>query len=323
MKTRKINNAPAGQYMFSEETVKSICKMFVPESSTINNLQEIIDSFKSAQHPVPATEEFPVVGTFEYDLKNQKETYTPNPNYPNPVPESDQGKLSIEQILNALSKVDYPAWGHGMMQMWFYNEKWRVGLRNYKTEPIGENPSSFSSVSPYAALASLYNFCVEKGHIAPNNTVPVESADTYFIYQNDKVNSILSAALKNLSTDQLEVLRDCLIQITPGTPTGPDAEVIFSNIVNSVLERPHANSKDVKNTVSFLLSKYASQFQIAFGNMKDAVRFADFIEAEIWTKGKNGNWYKIPGTPAGEKSQFTTNELYNGPYQDYLKTLTP
>ena len=169
MKTRKINNAPAGQYMFSEETVKSICKMFVPESSTINNLQEIIDSFKSAQHPVPATEEFPVVGTFEYDLKNQKETYTPNPNYPNPVPESDQGKLSIEQILNALSKVDYPAWGHGMMQMWFYNEKWRVGLRNYKTEPIGENPSSFSSVSPYAALASLYNFCVEMGHLTPNH----------------------------------------------------------------------------------------------------------------------------------------------------------
>ena len=86
-----------------------------------------------------------------------------------PVPEADQGKLSIEQILNALSKVDYPAWGHGMMQMWFYNDKWRVGLRNYKIEPIRDNPSVFSSVSPYAALASLYNFCVEMGHLTPNH----------------------------------------------------------------------------------------------------------------------------------------------------------
>ena len=42
---------PAGQYMFSEETVKNICKMFVPENSTINNLQEVIDSFKTAPHP--------------------------------------------------------------------------------------------------------------------------------------------------------------------------------------------------------------------------------------------------------------------------------
>jgi len=49
------HHVPDGQYMFSEETVKSICKMFVPENSTINNLQEVIDSFKASQfqHPVP------------------------------------------------------------------------------------------------------------------------------------------------------------------------------------------------------------------------------------------------------------------------------
>lgn len=42
-----------------------------------------------------------------------------------------------------------------------------------------------------------------------------EDKSTYIIYHNDKVNSILSAALQFLNTDQLIVLRDCLIERTP------------------------------------------------------------------------------------------------------------
>lgn len=42
-----------------------------------------------------------------------------------------------------------------------------------------------------------------------------EASMAIVIYDNDKVNSLLSAALKFLSPDQLIVLRDCLIKRTP------------------------------------------------------------------------------------------------------------
>ena len=42
----------------------------------------------------------------------------------------------------------------------------------------------------------------------------------YIIYNNDKVNSILGAALRNLDTHQLCTLRDCLIRRTPPTEGG-------------------------------------------------------------------------------------------------------
>ena len=37
----------------------------------------------------------------------------------------------------------------------------------------------------------------------------------YRIYHNDKVNSILAAAIRFLNTEQLVVLKDCLIERTP------------------------------------------------------------------------------------------------------------
>lgn len=50
-----------------------------------------------------------------------------------------------------------------------------------------------------------------------------DTGQTYIIYENDKVNSILGAAMKNLSTEQLVALRDCLIRRTP--PTGQTEEL--------------------------------------------------------------------------------------------------
>jgi len=42
----------------------------------------------------------------------------------------------------------------------------------------------------------------------------------YIVYHNDKVNSILGAALRCLSTEELCVLRDCLIRRTPPNEGG-------------------------------------------------------------------------------------------------------
>lgn len=43
---------------------------------------------------------------------------------------------------------------------------------------------------------------------------------------------------------------------------------------------------------------------------KEAIEFAEWIEKEIYTKGLNSKWYKIPGVTVGEKSQYTIYELY-------------
>ena len=84
----------------------------------------------------------------------------------------EEGKLSFEQILTRLQSVDYPAWGHDVVMLWYANDQWHAGLRNYKTYLIQENPSVFSSAYPYPALASLYNFCVEQGHLKTKKRVP-------------------------------------------------------------------------------------------------------------------------------------------------------
>lgn len=44
--------------------------------------------------------------------------------------------------------------------------------------------------------------------------------------------------------------------------------------------------------------------------INDAVEFTEWIEKNIYAKGLNGKWYKIPGVLKGEQFQFTTVELY-------------
>jgi len=54
---------------------------------------------------------------------------------------------------------------------------------------------------------------------APASNQPVSAMEDgftdYRIYHNDKVNSILAAAIRFLNTEQLVVLKDCLIERTP------------------------------------------------------------------------------------------------------------
>lgn len=62
-------------------------------------------------------------------------------------------------------------------------------------------------------IADIINQYVHQ-HPVPDASQPA-GTETYLIYNNDKVNSMLSVALKNLDNEQLEVLRDCLIERTP------------------------------------------------------------------------------------------------------------
>ncbi len=59
---------------------------------------------------------------------------------------------------------------------------------------------------------------------------------------------------------------------------------------------------------------------------EDAVRFADFLSFEGWTLSgiKDGVVYWFNSlTDYKKQREFTTNELYNGDYQVYLKHFTP
>ena len=67
---------------------------------------------------------------------------------------------------------------------------------------------------------------VEAYSSASNNGKPIVSGslppDTtgWLIYHNDKVNSVLGAAMRFLNEEQLICLRDCLIERTPKAMTG-------------------------------------------------------------------------------------------------------
>lgn len=64
----------------------------------------------------------------------------------------------------------------------------------------------------YAHLSNLHKPDVME-------SLPPETTG-YLIYHNDKVNSILGVAMRCLSTEQLCVLRDCLIERTPSNEGG-------------------------------------------------------------------------------------------------------
>jgi len=66
------------------EEIKLKVSVIISATNTSGNqkLDAIMDLFSQFTPPVEGVEA--IVGTFEYDFKNQKETYTPNPNYPLP-----------------------------------------------------------------------------------------------------------------------------------------------------------------------------------------------------------------------------------------------
>lgn len=60
-----------------------------------------------------------------------------------------------------------------------------------------------------------------------------ENDVVYKIFHNDKVNSILSAALRNLNPEQLVALKDCLVSRTPAAPEALVKEDVYRWVMAS------------------------------------------------------------------------------------------
>ena len=74
----------------------------------------------------------------------------------------------------------------------------------------------------------------------------------YIIYQNDKVNSILIAALRELNEEQMICLRDCLIERTPPTAVNfDDAWPRIWDLCTSAGMKDHSGS-GLEQVISFL-----------------------------------------------------------------------
>lgn len=95
--------------------------------------------------------------------------------------------------------------------------------------------------------------CKATGYNQSPTVTLVEVKDTggedaqYIIYKNDKVNSVLGAAMRNLSAGQLTALRDALISRTPADKVNEDKKTAGSQTLYNVL----SHFQEVRKVANF------------------------------------------------------------------------
>jgi len=163
--------------------------------------------------------------------------------------------------------------------------------------------------------------------LAQPTPAPVpEKAKGYLVYENNKVNSILTACLKELDTEQMIALRDALAERTPAPVQGEAGEPLLTKDehrasfigalnfwFNINHKRPHIGTPEIGD----LLKEYEKAFindyyQSAHGYPGE---FTEWVSVAGWNFvgaiNKWQNWDK--------KELATTAELFSGPYQEFIK----